>query len=92
MYIPRPAKFFFQIDDGRNQLLIKHGSAVPEWTTLVIERMLACAIGIRRYSCDSPDCIHTKCFYQSSKSKGCSVCGMKATGQWIAEQQHMGVI
>ncbi|WP_405471077.1 hemagglutinin repeat-containing protein (plasmid) [Morganella morganii] len=92
MYIPRPAKLLFQIDDGWNQLLIKHGSAVPEWTKLVIERMLACGtgtMGIRRYCCASPDCTHSKYFCQSCKSKGCSACGMKATEQWIAEQQHI---
>lgn len=45
MYIPRPAKLLFLIDDSWNQLLIKHGTAIPEWTKLVIERMLACGIG-----------------------------------------------
>ncbi|WP_339053442.1 IS91 family transposase [Arsenophonus endosymbiont of Crataerina pallida] len=92
MYIPRPAKLLFQIDDGWNRLLMKYGSSVPEWTKLVVERMLACgtgAMGIRRYCCDSPDCPHTKYFCQSCKSKGCSACGMKATEQWIAEQQHI---
>lgn len=92
MHILRPAKLLFQIDDGCDQLLVKHGHAVPEWTKLVIERMLACgtgAIGIRRYCCASPTCSHTKYFCQSCKSKGCSACGMKATEQWIAEQQHV---
>ncbi|MGF7483539.1 hypothetical protein AABS66_18820 [Providencia sp. SP181] len=46
MHIPRPAKLLFQIDDGWNQLLIKNGYAVPEWTKLVIERMLACGTGL----------------------------------------------
>jgi len=48
MYIPRPAKLLFLIDDGCNQLLIKHGTTVPEWTKLVIERMLACGTGAMR--------------------------------------------
>ncbi|WP_230480613.1 IS91 family transposase [Providencia alcalifaciens] len=92
MHIPRPAKLLFQIDDGWDQLLIKNGHAVPEWTKLVIERMLACgtgAMGVHRYCCASPACSHTKYFCQSCKSKGCSACGMKATEQWIAEQQHI---
>ncbi|MGF7484001.1 transposase zinc-binding domain-containing protein [Providencia sp. SP181] len=64
----------------------------PSGHKLVIERMLACgtgAMGIRRYCCASPACSHTKHFCQSGKSKGCSACGMKATEQWIAEQQHI---
>jgi hypothetical protein len=43
MYIPRPAKLLFQADDGWNRFLIKHGHSVPEWTKLVIERMLPMA-------------------------------------------------
>ncbi|AVX40587.1 IS91 family transposase [Yersinia massiliensis] len=92
MHIPRPAKLLFQIDDGWGQLLAKHGSLIPEWTKLVVERMLACgtgAMGVRRYCCASAHCSHTKYFCQSCKSKGCSACGMKATEQWIAEQQHI---
>ncbi|TBL66017.1 IS91 family transposase, partial [Hafnia paralvei] len=42
MYIPSPAKLLFQIDDGWGKLLTKHGDAIPEWTQLVVERMLAC--------------------------------------------------
>ncbi|NBJ36286.1 IS91 family transposase, partial [Serratia fonticola] len=83
--IPRPAKLLFQIDDGWGQLLAKHGNVVPEWTKLVIERMLACgtgAMGVRRYCCASDHCSHTKYFCQRCKSKGCSACGMKATEQW----------
>ena len=30
MYIPRPAKHLFQIDDGWYRLLIKHGSTVTD--------------------------------------------------------------
>ncbi|HGY3149626.1 TPA: IS91 family transposase [Morganella morganii] len=92
MYIPRPAKLLFQIDDGWNRLLINRGHTIPEWTKQVIERMLACgtgAMGIRRYCCESAYCTHTKYFCQSCKSKGCNACGMKAIEQWIAEQQHI---
>ncbi|MFG0436051.1 hypothetical protein ACF8NG_00460 [Morganella sp. TYF_6] len=45
MYIPQPAKLLFQIDDGWNRLLINRGHTIPEWTKLVIERMLACGPG-----------------------------------------------
>jgi hypothetical protein len=92
MYIPRPAKLLFQIDDGWSKLLAKHGEFIPEWTQLVVERMLACgtpAMGLRRYCCVSPHCTHTKYICYSCKGKGCSACGMKATEQWIAEQQHI---
>ncbi|HGL6564190.1 transposase zinc-binding domain-containing protein [Klebsiella pneumoniae] len=54
--------------------------------------MLACgtpAMGLRRYCCASPHCTHTKYICYSCKGKGCSACGMKATEQWIAEQQHI---
>lgn len=46
-----------------------------------------CAMGVRRYCCASPDCTHSRFFCQSCKSKACSSCGLKATEQWIAEQQ-----
>ncbi|MEL5515778.1 transposase zinc-binding domain-containing protein, partial [Serratia bockelmannii] len=32
---------------------------------------------------------HARFFCQSCKSKACSSCGLKATEQWIAEQQHI---
>jgi len=54
--------------------------------------MLACgtpAMGLRRYCCASPHCTHAKYIGYSCKGKGCSACGMKATEQWIAEQQHI---
>ena len=54
--------------------------------------MLACgtsAMGVRRYCCASPDCTHSRFFCQSCKSRACSSCGLKATEQWIAEQQHI---
>lgn len=92
MHIPRPAKLLFQIDDGWNNYLSKYGHSVPEWTKLVIERMLACGtalMGIRKYCCSSPDCSHTKYICQSCKSKGCSSCGVKATEQWATEQMHI---
>lgn len=92
MYIPGPAKLLFQIDDGWGKLLTQYGDAIPEWTQLVVERMLACgtpAMGLRRYSCASPHCTHAKYICYSCKGKSCSACGMKATEQWIAEQQHI---
>ena len=47
MYIPRPAKLLFQIDDGWDRLLINRGHTIPEWTKLVIERIagpVSCAV------------------------------------------------
>ncbi len=92
MYIPRPAKLLFQHDDGWSRYLDKHGDALSDWTKLAVERMLACgtsAMGVRRYCCASPDCTHSRFFCQSCKSRACSSCGLKATEQWIAEQQHI---
>ncbi|ENT9331025.1 transposase zinc-binding domain-containing protein [Salmonella enterica subsp. enterica serovar Thompson] len=92
MYIPRPAKLLFTVDDGWNRYLEKHGDSISDWTRLAVERMLACgtcAMGVRRYCCASPDCTHSRFFCQSCKSKACSACGMKSTEQWIAEQQHV---
>ncbi|WP_149571799.1 IS91 family transposase, partial [Serratia nevei] len=92
MYIPRPAKLLFQHDDGWSLYLDKHGHTLSDWTKLAVERMLACgtcAMGVRRYCCASPDCTHALFFCQSCKSKACSSCGLKATEQWIAEQQHI---
>ncbi|WP_186821238.1 transposase zinc-binding domain-containing protein, partial [Candidatus Erwinia dacicola] len=80
------------VDDGWNRYLEKHGDSVSQWTRLSVERMRACgtcAMGVRRYCCASPDCIHSRFFCQSCKSKACSACGMKSTEQWIAEQQHV---
>ncbi|XYK50601.1 IS91 family transposase [Serratia bockelmannii] len=48
-----------------------------------------CAMGVRRYCCALPGCVHTRFFCQSCKSKACSSCGLKTTEQWIAEQQHI---
>ncbi|MEZ6878807.1 transposase [Enterobacter sp. KBR-315C3_2022] len=92
MYIPRPAKLLFQHDDGWNHYLDKLGYSLSDWTKLAVERMLACgtcAMGVRRYCCPSPDCTHPRFFCQTCKSKACSSCGLKATEQWIAEQQHI---
>lgn len=92
MYIPRPAKLLFTVDDGWNRYLEKHGDSISQWTRLCVERMLACgtcAMGVRRYCCASPECTHSRFFCQSCKSKACSACGMKSTGQWIAEQLHV---
>ncbi len=92
MYIPRPAKLLFQHDDGWSRYLDKHGDSLSDWTKLAVERMLACgtcAMGVRRYCCASPDCTHSRFFCQSCKSKACSSCGLKATGRWITEQQHI---
>ncbi|WP_186821264.1 transposase zinc-binding domain-containing protein, partial [Candidatus Erwinia dacicola] len=87
MYIPRPAKLLFTVDDGWNRYLEKHGDSVSQWTPLAVERMRACgtcAMGVRRYCCASPDCTHSRFFCQSCKSKACSAGGMKSTEQWIA--------
>lgn len=92
MYIPRPAKLLFTIDDGWNKFIEKFGDNVTPWTRLSVERMLACgtcAMGVRRYCCSSPSCNHSRFFCQSCKSKACSSCGFKATEQWIAQQQHI---
>ena len=72
MYIPRPAKLLFQIDDGWGKLLTKYGDAIPEWTQLVVERMLACGtptMGLRRYCCASHHCTHAKYICYSCKGK-----------------------
>jgi hypothetical protein len=87
-----PAKLLFQHDDGWSQYLDKHGDTLSYWTKLAVERMLACGnclMGVRRYCCASSDCTHSRFFCQSCKSKACSSCGLKATEQWIAEQQHI---
>ncbi|WP_442904105.1 IS91 family transposase [Hafnia sp.] len=92
MHIPRPAKLLFQHDNAWNTYLEKHADHLSEWTALSVERMLACgtcALGVRRYCCASPACTHSRFFCQSCKSKACSACGMKATEQWIATQQHV---
>ena len=92
MYIPRPAKLLFTIDDAWNRYMGKHGDTLSPWTILCVERMLACgtaAMGVKRYCCTSPGCTHSRFFCQTCKSKGCSSCGHKATEQWITEQQHI---
>nr|WP_204313174.1 hypothetical protein [Klebsiella michiganensis] len=62
MYIPRPAKLLFTLDDGWNTFLEKFGDSITitPWTRLYVERMLACGtteIGVSRYCCSSSDCI-----------------------------------
>lgn len=92
MYIPRPAKLLFTIDDGWNKFLEKFGGSVSPWTKLSVERMLACgtcAMGVRRFYCSSPGCSHSRFFCQICKSKACSSCGFKATEQWTAQQVHI---
>lgn len=42
MYIPRPAKLLFTVDDGWNTFLEKFGDSVTPWPRLCVERMLAC--------------------------------------------------
>jgi len=72
MHIPRPVKLLFQIDDGWGQLLAKRGNVVPEWTKLVVERMLACGtgtMGVCWYCCASAHCSHTKYVCQSCKQR-----------------------
>lgn len=88
MYIPRPAKLLFTVNDGRNSFLEKFGDSVSPWTRLCVERMLACGtteMGVRRFCCSSPDCTHSRFFCQTCKSKACSSCGFKATEQWVSQ-------
>ncbi len=92
MYIPRPAKLLFTIDDAWNTFLEKFGDSVTPWTRLCVERMLACGsteMGVRRYCCSSSDCPHSCFFCQSCKSKACSACGFKAAEQWVSQQSHI---
>ncbi|UAN18817.1 IS91 family transposase [Enterobacter asburiae] len=92
MYIPRPAKLLFTVDDGWNRYLGSNGDSVSLWTRLCVERMLACGtteMGVRRFCCSSPGCTHSRFFCQSCKSKACSSCGFKATEQWVAQQSHI---
>lgn len=92
MYIPRPARLLFTVDDGWNSYLGSNGDSVSPWTRLCVERMLACgtaSMGVRRYCCSSPDCTHSRFFCQSCKSKACSSCGFKATEQWVLQQSHI---
>ncbi|RAP67244.1 transposase zinc-binding domain-containing protein, partial [Candidatus Erwinia dacicola] len=82
MYIPRPAKLLFTVNDCWNPYLEKHGDSVSQWTQLAVERMRACdtcVMGVRRYCCASFDCTHSRFFCQSCKSKACSAGGMKST-------------
>lgn len=92
MYIPRPAKLLFTVDDGWNLFLEKFGDSISSWTRLSVERMLACgtaSMGVRRFCCSSPDCTHSRFFCQTCKSKACSSCGFKTTEQWVSLQSHI---
>lgn len=92
MYIPRPAKLLFTVDDGWNKFLEKFGDSVMPWTCLCVDRMLTCGIasmGARLYCCSSEDCTHSRFFCQTYKSKGCSTCGFKATEQWVSQRSHI---
>ena len=65
MYIPRPAKLLFTVNDAWNTFLEKFGDSVSPWTRLCVERMLSCgttAMGVKRYCCSSPGCTHTRFF------------------------------
>lgn len=42
MYIPRPAKLLFTVNDAWNTFLEKFGDSVSPWTRLCVERMLSC--------------------------------------------------
>lgn len=62
MYIPRPTKLLFTIDDGWNRNLGSNGDSVSHWARLCVERTLSCgtaSMGVRRYCCASPDCPHS---------------------------------
>lgn len=68
MYIPRPTKLLFTVDNGWNRYLEKFGDHLTTWTRLCVERMLACAtmeMGVRRFCCSSPGCTHSRFFCQS---------------------------
>ena len=57
MYIPRPAKLLFTVDDGWNFFINKFGDSVTPWTRLCVEHMLACgtaSMGVRRYPASAP--------------------------------------
>lgn len=45
MYIPRPTKPLFPIDDGWNRLLMKYHFSVFVWEKQVVERILTCCTG-----------------------------------------------
>ncbi|HGN9136385.1 transposase zinc-binding domain-containing protein [Providencia stuartii] len=54
--------------------------------------MLACStcvMGIRRYSCSSPEYTHSRLFCQTCKFKASSAYVLKGTEQWIAQQRHI---
>lgn len=93
MHIPRPAKLLFQHDNAWNTYLEKHAGptsangrhfpwsacspAAPVPWAFVATAVLLPLAPIPVF------------FGQSCKSEACSACGMKATEQWIATQQHV---
>lgn len=86
MYIPRPAKRLFTVDDARNRDLGSNSDSATPQTRLFVECILAygtASIGVRRY------CTHSRFLCQSCKSKVCSSCGFKATEQWVSLQNHL---
>ncbi|EMT6576767.1 hypothetical protein J9238_01025 [Providencia rettgeri] len=46
-------------------------------------------MGVHRYCCSSPECIHSRFFCQACKSKAYSAYALKGTEQWIAQQRHI---
>lgn len=60
MYIPRPAKLLFTVDDGGKRYLGSNGDSVTPWTRLCVERMLAWGFKateqwVSQQSCILPD-------------------------------------
>jgi hypothetical protein len=45
MYIPRPTKLLFTVDDAWNLFLVRFRDNVTPWTRLCVEHMLACGRG-----------------------------------------------
>lgn len=91
MYISRPLKQLFQLNQAWSQLL----ESYPNMRTAVIEgvtKMLACGtqvMGCKQYGCSNPNCQHIKYVTFTCKSKACSSCGHKQTEQWIAKMENI---
>ncbi|WGM18059.1 hypothetical protein QE193_22825 (plasmid) [Arsenophonus nasoniae] len=62
MYIPRPAKLLFTIDDGWNKFLENTAIALVRGRVYLWSACLpaALAMGVRRYCCASSDCSHSR--------------------------------
>lgn len=54
---------------------------IDHYQSAMYQLISACAMGVRRYCCSSPECTHSRFFCQ----KACSACGLKGTEQWIAQ-------